>query len=161
MNGMSNPDYVIVNKQLVALNENESDALAISANSVALIYSSIPDINWCGIYVLRGEVLVLGPFQGKPACVRIPPGRGVCGAAAERRETLRIPDVDEFAGHIACDAASRSELVVPLIMNDRLLGVLDIDSPHVGRFSAEDQAGIEALCKSLVECLGTTGGAFI
>jgi L-methionine (R)-S-oxide reductase len=161
MSDIRSPDYALINKQLVALNHGESDALAITANSVALIYDNLPDINWCGVYVLREKELVLGPFQGKPACVRIPIGRGVCGTAAARRETLRVPDVDSFAGHIACDSKSRSELVVPLLAGERLLGVLDLDSPVAGRFSAADQAGIELLCASFITSLGAGNGAFI
>ena len=154
-------DYELINSQLLALNQGESDALAITANTVALLYDSLPDMNWCGVYVLRGKELVLGPFQGKPACVRIPLGRGVCGVAAERQQTLRIADVDEFAGHIACDAASRSELVVPLLRGGRLLGVLDLDSPLVDRFCAADQAGIELLCTSFVAALDSGSDKFI
>jgi GAF domain-containing protein len=106
----------------------------------------MPDLNWAGFYFLReGDQLVLGPFQGKPACIRIPLGQGVCGTAAARRASVLVEDVNAFAGHIACDAASRSELVVPLVKQDRLIGVIDLDSPHPGRFDAEDQAGIERI----------------
>lgn len=143
---MSDPDYKLLQSQLSALLADEPDPLANASNFVALLNSAMDDVNWLGIYVLRGNELVLGPFQGLPACVRIPVGSGVCGTAAEKLQTLRIEDVHEFAGHIACDAASRSELVVPLLIDDRLVGVLDIDSPSVGRFSAADQSGIEDLC---------------
>ena len=145
------PDYKLVRSQLLALLENETDALANAGNFVALMNTALDDINWLGIYVLRGEELVLGPFQGLPACVRIPLGQGVCGTAAAKLETIRVEDVHEFPGHIACDAASRSELVVPLIISDQLVGVLDIDSPSLDRFSAEDQSGIEAICKAFCE----------
>jgi L-methionine (R)-S-oxide reductase len=147
-------DYELLSKQLVALMSAESDALANSANFTGLLYNAISDINWLGIYVLRGNELVLGPFQGKPACVRLPLGRGVCGNAAKNQKTLRIEDVREFDGHIACDSASRSEIVVPLISSGALLGVLDIDSPGIGRFSEADQSGIEKLCTTFVEQLG-------
>ncbi len=148
---MSDPDYKLLQSQMRALLADESDALANASNFVALLNTAMDDINWLGIYVLRGDELVLGPFQGLPACVRIPVGNGVCGTAAEKRETLRVADVHEFPGHIACDAASRSELVVALLIDGRLAGVLDIDSPSVGRFSAEDQTGIEDLCAAFCE----------
>lgn len=143
---MSDPDYKLLQSQLSALLADESDPLANASNFVALLNTAMTDVNWLGIYVLRGDELVLGPFQGLPACVRIPVGNGVCGTAAEKLQTLRVEDVHDFPGHIACDAASRSELVVPLLIDGRLVGVLDIDSPSVGRFSAEDQSGIERLC---------------
>ena len=147
-------DYELLSKQLVALMSAESDALANSANFTGLLYNAISNINWLGIYVLRGDELVLGPFQGKPACVRLPLGTGVCGNAAKKQQTLRIEDVHEFDGHIACDSASRSEIVVPLISSGTLLGVLDVDSPDIGRFSEVDQSGIENLCTTFVEQLG-------
>jgi GAF domain-containing protein len=132
--------------QAEGLFHGETDAIANAANLSALIYHGLPELNWAGFYLLRGESeLVLGPFQGEPACIRIPLGRGVCGTAAERRESVLVPDVHAFPGHIACDAASRSELVVPLLRDGRVLGVLDLDSPLPNRFDAEDQAGIEAL----------------
>ncbi len=132
--------------QAEGLFHGETDAIANAANLSALIYHGLPELNWAGFYLLReGGELVLGPFQGKPACIRIPLGRGVCGTAAERRESVLVPDVHAFPGHIACDAASRSELVVPLVRDGRVLGVLDLDSPLPNRFDAEDQAGIEAL----------------
>ena len=117
----------------------ESDGIANAANLAALIYDSLENLNWAGFYFLRGGELVLGPFQGKPACVRIAIGRGVCGAAAARREPVLVHDVHEFPDHIVCDSASRSELVVPLIWGGELLGVLDLDSPQVGRFDADDR----------------------
>jgi GAF domain-containing protein len=116
----------------------------------ALIFTTLPDLNWAGFYFLRGDTLILGPFQGKPACVRIAVGRGVCGTAVDRRQTLRVEDVHAFPGHIACDLASRSELVVPLIQDGAAIGVLDLDSPHPARFDADDQAGIERLAAMFV-----------
>ena len=139
-------DYKLLESQAEALLRDEPDALASAANFVALLYNALDDVNWLGIYVLRGDELVLGPFQGQPACVHIALGSGVCGTAAATRETQRVPDVHAFPGHIVCDAASRSDLVVPLIVDGTLLGVLDFDSPRVDRFSADDQAGIERLC---------------
>jgi GAF domain-containing protein len=127
---------------LQALLAGESDLIANAANTAALLFDALPAVNWAGFYFLRGAQLVVGPFQGKPACVRIALGRGVCGTAAERRVTIVVPDVHEFPGHIACDGASRSEIVVPLI-GERLLGVLDIDSPEPGRFDDEDARGLE------------------
>lgn len=148
---MGNPDYELLKSQLVALVAEESDTLANTSNFVALLNNAIEDINWIGVYILRGDKLVLGPFQGLAACVRIPLGKGVCGTAAERLDTLRVADVHKFPGHIACDANSRSELVVPLIVNDTLVGVLDIDSPSPDRFSENDQAGIEDICRVFCE----------
>ena len=150
-------DFDLLDAQLVALISDEPDALANSANFVALLYAALPDVNWAGIYVRRGDELVLGPFQGKPACVRIPIGQGVCGTVAQKLETLRIDNVHEFAGHIACDIASNSEIVVPLVRDNELVGVLDIDSPSRARFSAADQLGIEKLCRSFERSIGTIG----
>ena len=123
----------------------ESDRIANAANFAALLYHSLPDVNWAGFYFFDGRELVVGPFQGKPACVRIALDRGVCGAAARTRQTQLVADVHAFPGHIACDAASRSEVVVPLVRGDVLIGVLDIDSPIPGRFDADDQFGLETL----------------
>lgn len=148
-------DYELIGAQVEALLKDEPDILANSANFVALVFNAMPDINWVGIYVLRDEELVLGPFQGNPACVRIPLGKGVCGTAASESKTMRVSDVHEFDGHIVCDPASRSEIVVPLISGDRLLGVLDIDSPLPDRFSEQDQRGIESLRDTFVEAIGT------
>jgi len=132
--------------QLKALLEGERDPIANAANTSALLYQMLPDLNWAGFYFLRQESeLVLGPFQGKPACVRIAVGRGVCGTAVERAQSVLVEDVHAFPGHIACDAASRSELVVPLMRDGRVFGVIDLDSPIAGRFDRDDQAGIEAL----------------
>ena len=126
---------------LGALLEGETDALANVANAAAALFAALPDLNWAGFYVLRGEELVLGPFQGRPACVRIPLGHGVCGTAAAERRALLVPDVSAFPGHIACDLASRSELVVPLLDGERLVGVLDLDSPRPDRFTLVDLEG--------------------
>jgi GAF domain-containing protein len=137
--------YVELAQQLEGLLAGERDAIANAANTAALIFTTLPDLNWAGFYFLRGDTLVLGPFQGKPACVRIEMGRGVCGAAAQRRETMRVEDVNAFPDHIACDSASRSELVVPLIHNGAVIGVLDLDSPIPARFDSVDQAGLERI----------------
>lgn len=146
-------DYDLIDSQLRALLDGESDALAAVCNFVALLHDALDDVNWLGVYVLRGEELVLGPFQGKPACVHIPLGSGVCGTAASTLQTQRIADVHAFPGHIVCDADSRSELVVPLLVDDELAGVLDIDSPSRNRFSAADQAGTEKICRTFCEQL--------
>ena len=152
-------DYDRLAKQAEALLAGETDALALSANFVALLHAEIPDINWLGIYVRRGDELVLGPFQGLPACVRIPLGQGVCGTAAATGETQCIADVHAFEGHIACDPASNSELVVPLVADGSVFAVLDIDSPHKARFGPADQAGTEKLCEIFVEMLAAAGRA--
>ena len=145
---MTPDDYRLLARQVEALLAAETDALANASNFVALLNDALADTNWLGLYVLRGEELVLGPFQGKPACVRIPLGKGVCGTAAATLETQRVDDVHAFPGHIVCDEASRSEIVVPLQIGGRLVGVLDIDSPLPARFSEEDQRGIETVCKT-------------
>lgn len=134
---------------LDALTVDEPDAIANMANAAALVWQYLPDLNWAGFYRMVGGELVLGPFQGKAACIRIPLGKGVCGTAAATRETQLVEDVHAFPGHIACDAASRSELVVPIVHDGRLVGVLDLDSPEPARFDAEDAAGCEALCARL------------
>ena len=128
----------------------ERDPWANAANAAALVYELLPELNWAGFYFLRGGGLVVGPFQGRVACVRIPLGQGVCGTAAERRSTLIVPDVHQFPGHIACDAASNSEIVVPLLDGDRLIGVLDLDSPRADRFTAADARLLESLAAKLV-----------
>jgi len=135
---------------LAGLLEGETDALANLANASALLAQGLERINWCGFYLLRGGDLVLGPFQGKPACVRIPLGKGVCGTAAARTETVVVPDVNAFPGHIACDAASRSEIAVPLVENGEIRGVLDVDSPELARFDAVDREGLEGFVRTLV-----------
>ena len=138
---------------LRALLDGETDPLANAANAAAALFHSLPDLNWAGFYLLRGRELVLGPFQGKPACIRIPLGRGVCGTAAAGRRSILVPDVAAFPGHIACDAASRAELVVPVLEDGALCGVLDLDSPRPGRFDAEDQAGCEALARLIAPAI--------
>lgn len=136
--------------QLAALLAGESDLVANAANMAALVYHGLPELNWAGFYFAKDRELVLGPFQGKPACVRIAWGSGVCGAAAARGAAIVVPDVHEFPGHIACDAASRSELVVPLVASGRVVGVLDLDSPLLGRFDEEDRVGAERLAATLL-----------
>ena len=138
-------------RQLAALLAGETDRVANAANMAALLYHGLPDLNWAGFYFRRGEELVLGPFQGNPACVRIPIGRGVCGTAAARGASVLVPDVHDFPGHIACDPASRSELVVPLIEGGQVLGVLDLDSPFPARFDEADRAGCEQLVALFVD----------
>ena len=142
--------YREMGDQLAGLFSGERNGIANCANMSALLYQALPAVNWVGFYFLQGGELVLGPFQGKVACVRIALGRGVCGSAAERRETLVVADVHEFPGHIACDAASRSEIVVPLIQRGRLLGVLDIDSPDLARFDDDDRNGLNAAVEMLL-----------
>jgi L-methionine (R)-S-oxide reductase len=137
--------------QLAALLAGEADLIANAANTAALIYHGLPDLNWAGFYFRKGAELVLGPFQGKPACVRIPIGRGVCGTSAARAATVLVPDVYDFPGHIACDPNSRSELVVPLIEDGAVLGVLDLDSPLLARFDALDREGCEQLVALFVD----------
>ena len=145
--------YAELRIQLAALLEGETDLIANTANMASLLYHALPDVNWAGFYFLKGEVLVLGPFGGKPACVRIPMGKGVCGTAAATRKSQLVEDVHAFPGHIACDAASRSELVVPLIHAGAVLAVLDLDSPLPGRFQAADQAGCESMVATLLASL--------
>lgn len=144
--------YAELNQQLAGLLAGERNGLANAANFSALFFHALPEVNWLGFYFLTGEgrELVLGPFQGKVACVRIPLGKGVCGTAAQRRETVIAEDVHAFPGHIACDAASRSEIVLPLVQDGRLIGVLDVDSPVVARFDAEDRAGFEQAAEILL-----------
>jgi L-methionine (R)-S-oxide reductase len=143
--------------QLTALLAGERDAVACAANTASLLYWSLPGVNWTGFYFVEpgsGD-LVVGPFQGKPACVRIPLGKGVCGTAAATRRTLVVPDVHEFPGHIACDAASNSEVVVPILAGERLLGVLDLDSPQHARFDAADARGLERLVAIYLAAIAT------
>ncbi len=139
--------------ELRALLSGESDATANAANMAALIFQRLPRLNWAGFYFLKDGVLVVGPFQGLPACTRIPLGRGVCGAAAERRETIVVPDVHLFEGHIACDSASQSEIVVPLVSGGQLVGVLDLDSPERNRFSDADRVLAEEAASVFVATL--------
>jgi L-methionine (R)-S-oxide reductase len=145
--------YADLARDLRALLGGERDLIANAANTAALIWEALPDLNWSGFYLYRSGELVLGPFQGKPACVRIAIGKGVCGTAAQRRETVLVEDVHAFPGHIACDSASNSEIVVPLLRGNELLGVLDLDSPKHARFKAHDARGIEALAKIFLESL--------
>jgi GAF domain-containing protein len=137
--------------ELRGLLDGEDDFIANAANMAALLFNGLPDLNWAGFYLLKGGELVLGPFQGKPACVRIALGQGVCGTAAARRESVLVEDVEAFPGHIACDSASRSELVVPLLRAGAVLGVLDLDAPIIARFDAEDRAGCEALVRIFLD----------
>lgn len=150
---LNKPDlYADLCGQLSALLSGETDPVANAANTSALLFHAMPELNWAGFYFLQSEKeLVLGPFQGKPACVRIAIDRGVCGAAVERGAPVLVEDVHAFPGHIACDADSRSELVVPLVRDGGVFGVLDLDSPLIGRFDADDQAGVEALAAIYVE----------
>jgi L-methionine (R)-S-oxide reductase len=147
-------DYASLAEELRALLAGERDLVANAANTASLVFHALPDVNWAGFYFMNGGELVVGPFQGKPACVRIALGKGVCGTAAARRATVLVPDVHAFPGHIACDGASRSEIVVPLVQDDTLLGVLDIDSPRTARFDRVDQQGVERLAEVFVRSLG-------
>ncbi|MCG9729312.1 GAF domain-containing protein [Shewanella sp. Isolate13] len=150
---MVNDFYDTLNRQVQALLTGEDDTIAALANFSALLNDNLTDLNWVGFYLLKHNELVLGPFQGKVACSRIPLGKGVCGTAVVTNSTQRVDDVHQFVGHIACDSASNSELVVPLRRNGKVIGVLDIDSPSLSRFSEIDQLGIETLVKSLEICL--------
>jgi GAF domain-containing protein len=145
--------YAALATALQGLLAAEHDRIANAANTAALLFDALPGINWAGFYFLQAEELIVGPFQGKPACVRIAMGRGVCGAAAQRRQTLVVPDVHAFEGHIPCDSASNSEIVVPLLQGGRLIGVLDLDSPEFGRFDVLDQLGLERLARIYVDSL--------
>lgn len=146
-------------EQLAALLAGERDPVANAANTSALLFQMMPDLNWAGFYMMQGGELVLGPFQGKPACVRIPVGKGVCGTAVARGASVLVEDVHAFPGHIACDAASRSELVVPLVGRRGTIGVNDLDSPSPARFDAADQAGIERVAAIYLAACGETAGA--
>lgn len=143
--------YRELQQELAALFSGERNGIANTANMCAVLYHALPNLNWVGFYFLQGGELVLGPFQGKAACVRIRMGHGVCGTAAERRETVIVADVDAFPGHIACDTASRSEIVIPLMQHGRLKGVLDLDSPLPARFDAEDGKGLNAAADLLLQ----------
>ncbi|MBO9527570.1 MAG: GAF domain-containing protein [Sphingobium yanoikuyae] len=146
--------YRDLHSALDALTADEPDAIANMANAAALIWQYLPDLNWSGFYRNVADELVLGPFQGKAACIRIPLGRGVCGTAAQTRETQLVADVHAFPGHIACDAASASEIVVPVVHDGRLIGVLDLDSPRPARFDSADQQGLEALVARVAGRIG-------
>jgi GAF domain-containing protein len=155
LSGSKPEQYAQLLTQTHGLLHGERDRVANAANLSALVYHALPALNWVGFYFFDGTELVVGPFQGLPACVRIPLDKGVCGAAASTRETQRVPDVHAFPGHIACDSASRSELVVPLVAADgSLIGVFDLDSPEPDRFDEDDQRGLEAIARALVESLG-------
>ncbi len=153
LTGSKAEQYAQLIAQAHGLLAGETDRIANAANLSALVYHALPDLNWVGFYFFDGTELVVGPFQGHPACVRIALGRGVCGTAAVSRQTQRIDDVDAFPGHIACDSASRSELVVPLYRGERLVGVFDLDSPRLARFDAEDQSGLEAIAAVFLDSL--------
>ena len=151
LSGTKPEQYAQLLAQARALLADESDRIANAANLSSLVYHALPQLNWVGFYFFDGVELVVGPFQGLPACVRIPLDKGVCGAAARTRRTQRIADVHAFEGHIACDSASRSELVVPLHADDALVGVFDLDSPEPDRFDADDQAGLEAIAECFMQ----------
>ena len=153
LSGSKPEQYADLAAQARGLLAGERDRTANAANLGALVYHALPDLNWVGFYFFDGRELVVGPFQGHPACVRIALGRGVCGTAAQTRQTQRIADVDAFPGHIPCDSASRSELVVPLVDGDTLVGVFDLDSPVLDRFDADDQRGIEAIAALFLDSL--------
>ena len=153
LSGDKPQQYAQLAEQARALLHGEPDRIANAANLSALVYHALPRLNWVGFYFFDGTELVVGPFQGLPACVRIPLDRGVCGAAASSRQTQRVEDVHAFPGHIACDAASRSELVVPLVKDGALVGVFDLDSPDPARFDVQDQEGLEAIARIYVESL--------
>lgn len=150
-------NYELLCEQLRSLGESERHWLPLLSNASALLFEALPDLNWAGFYLMDGGSLLLGPFQGKPACIRIPLGKGVCGTAAERDETQRIADVHAFPGHIACDCASNAEIVVPLHRGGAVIGVLDIDSPSFDRFSAADQEGLEAFARVIEETAAWRG----
>lgn len=164
LNGTKPEQYAQLLEQARALMHGESDRVANAANLSALLWHTLPDLNWCGFYFFDGRELVVGPFQGLPACIRIPLDKGVCGAAARTRQTQRVADVGVFDGHIACDSASRSELVVPLLLrrggrqqdgDETIIGVLDLDSPNTDRFDAEDQQGLEAIARAYEDAVGS------
>lgn len=154
LTGTKNEQYAQLLAQARALMHGERDRVANAANLSALLFHSLAEVNWIGFYFFDGVELVVGPFQGQPACVRIALGKGVCGTAAATGHTQRIEDVDAFPGHIPCDSASRSELVVPLFADGGLIGVLDLDSPQLARFDADDQIGLEAIAQAFVEATG-------
>ncbi|CAM3067799.1 GAF domain-containing protein [Vibrio mytili] len=152
---MNSKQYQTLTKQAAALIESEPDFIANLANLSALLFMELEDLNWAGFYLTKGDELVLGPFQGKPACVRIPMGRGVCGTAAKTNTTQRVYDVHAFEGHIACDAASNSEIVIPFSINGEVAGVLDIDSPSIGRFNEIDEQGLVHLMSEVEKLLNS------
>ena len=154
LSGDKAQQYAQLLEQARGLMHGETDRTANAANLSSLVFHSLPDLNWVGFYFFDGTELVVGPFQGHPACIRIALGRGVCGTAAASRQTQRVPDVDAFPGHIPCDSASRSELVVPLYRGDTLVGVFDLDSPVLDRFDEADQRGLEAVAQAFIDSLG-------
>jgi L-methionine (R)-S-oxide reductase len=154
LSGDKPQQYAQLLEQARGLMHGETDRTANAANLSSLVFHSLPDLNWVGFYFFDGTELVVGPFQGHPACVRIALGRGVCGTAAASRQTQRVPDVDAFPGHIPCDSASRSELVVPLYRGEALVGVFDLDSPRLDRFDEDDQRGLEAVAQAFIDSLG-------
>lgn len=147
--------YAEVARQAAGLLHGERNLIANAANFSSLVWHALPDLNWCGFYLFDGTELVVGPFQGKPACIRIPLGKGVCGTAAATRQTQVVRDVNAFDGHIACDSASNSEIVVPLFDAERLLGVWDVDSPQLARFDDDDRIGMERLCAVFMQAVQT------
>lgn len=153
LSGDKTQQYAQLLEQARGLMHGERDRTANAANLSALVFHALPDLNWVGFYFFDGTELVVGPFQGQPACIRIALGRGVCGTAAATRKTQRVPDVEAFPGHIPCDSASRSELVVPLYAGNRLIGVFDLDSPRLNRFDAADQAGLESVAQAFIDSL--------
>ncbi len=153
LTGSKAEQYQQLLAQARSLMQGEHDRIANAANLSALLFNSLPDLNWAGFYFHDGKELVVGPFQGLPACIRIPLDKGVCGAAASTRETQRVADVHAFPGHIACDSASQSEIVIPLVQNGEMIGVLDIDSPKLARFDADDQLGLEAIALAFIASL--------
>ncbi len=153
LTGSKPEQYAQLQQQARGLVHGESDRIANAANLSALVFHALPSLNWVGFYFFDGTELVVGPFQGQPACIRIALGRGVCGTAAVTRQTQRVADVEDFDGHIPCDSASRSELVVPLFKGDVLIGVFDLDSPERDRFDADDQSGLEAIARIFLDTL--------
>ena len=146
-------DYKLLKKQLLSLAEEEKNYIPLLSNASALIFDSLEDLNWAGFYLMNKGSLLLGPFQGKVACIRIPLGKGVCGNAAEKNQTLLVDNVHEFPGHIACDGASNSEIVIPIRQKGQVVGVLDIDSPKLSRFSQEDKTGLEEFVRALEDVI--------
>lgn len=153
MNASNTVNYTLLSAQAQALLSGQRHTVANAANLSALLYLELPDVNWVGFYFLKQDKLILGPFQGKPACVEIPLGSGVCGTAASLGEVQRVDDVHQFDGHIVCDSDSASELVIPLFKNSQCFGVLDIDSPVTGRFSSEDEAGLELIARAFEQSI--------
>ncbi|MBQ3485722.1 MAG: GAF domain-containing protein [Clostridia bacterium] len=151
--------YDLLSRQLSAL-AVDCPPVSVLANAAALLWEAMPDINWAGFYLLKGDLLHLGPFQGKIACTQIPLGRGVCGTAASTRQLQLVPDVEQFPGHIACDSASRSEIVIPIVWHEKLIGVLDIDAPILARFDEEDARGLSSFVNILTEQLDWSKGIF-